>query len=705
METTIQHIELIDQYLNNLLSGEAKSSFIQKLLDDSEFNALYQEHLILIEGINRVALKQEIANAQKSYTTHKWIKISGIAIIVISTLILLYTLLNTSESENEQPLNEQNNTLIQIEMESEDVQNDTTISDSLTTTTIVSAKMDTLWNESNPRISKSFETLKKQSQIITFNTSKDTIIKCKEGTILKIKANSFVRSGSKRAVKGIIYFEVTEYYKLSDILMANLTTTSKGQQLETGGMLHIEAFQGDELVELKTNSTIDILMPTKNKKESMQLFSGVMSEKGVDWIPENDELEMIIRAEETVEVPFSLVEEVPVFPGCESVNDDQRRQCFNDGMNRFIQTNFNIDLFAQSGLTGKQRISSIFKINENGDIVFIQSRAASPELIDEANRVIALLPRMKPGKQRGRNVIVPYSIPILFQIEESTNSRIVKKVNRDTSQVTNAIIVKNVIAYDTITVPSRGLVEEIREVMHDANFNVDPTFIQQWNLFKSNNMIREIGRMSERKFLIRKQVFETNDSRFKILEDDSITRGGHVIRIPWDETKVPTTSNTIQLVPRQTFYAGKEGITAEEFENRLEDDEETKDISTRDVNNYILKTSKLGWINCDRYFNGRTKRIKYKLKIKNSDNTIVNMVFKSVNSVVPSWKSNEEYDFGMVFDDYDVVLVAIKKEEGRLFMAIVDTKIKANPTVDFDLKEVTLQEMKTEFQKLNSLFD
>jgi sulfur transfer complex TusBCD TusB component (DsrH family) len=131
----------------------------------------------------------------------------------------------------------------------------------------VSSKIDTLSNKIDSRISTGFESFKKQSQIISFDTSKDTIIKCKEGTVLKIKANSFVRSINKQPVKGIINFEVTEYYKLSDILLANLTTTSKEEQLETGGMLYIEAFQGDELLELKSNSTIDILMPTKKKKE------------------------------------------------------------------------------------------------------------------------------------------------------------------------------------------------------------------------------------------------------------------------------------------------------------------------------------------------------------------------------------------------------------------------------------------------------
>lgn len=707
METTIQHIELINQYLNNLLSSAAKLSLIQKLETDLEFNSLYQEHLILVEGINRAALKQDIANARKSYITNKWIKISGIGIIVISTLILIYTLLNPSKSENEQPLNEQNNTFIQFEKENQDAEKDTIISDSLMTDKTASSNSDTLSNKSDSRISKRFEPFKKQSQIITFDTSKDTIIKCKEGTILKIKANSFVHSGYNTPVKGIINFEVTEYYKLSDILLANLTTTSKGEQLETGGMLYIEARQGEALVELKSNSTIDILMPTKNKKESMQLFSGLQSEDGIDWIPENDELEMLIRREENVEIPFSLVEQAPVFPGCETVNESQRRQCFTDGMNRFIQRSFNADVIKQAGLTGKQRITSIFKINENGDIVFIQSRAARQELIDEANRVIALLPKMKPGKQRGRNVIVPYSIPIIIQVQDDdTISNSTRIVNRDSVNVTNIVIAGNPIMYDTIYVPSRGMVERIREIMHDADFDVNPSFIQLWNRFRNESMIREFNKSSsDRKFLIKKQVFETKESRFKILEDDSITRGGHVIRIPWDETKVPTTSNTIQIVPRQTYYAGNEALTAEEFEKRVEDDEETKGITTSDINNYLLKTSKLGWINCDRFIRGNSKRIKYKLKIKNSENTIVNLVFKSMNSVLPSWKSNEEYDFGTVFDDYEVTLVAIKKEEGRLFMDIVDTKIKAKPNVNFDLKEVTLQEMKLELQKLNSLFD
>lgn len=35
----------------------------------------------------------------------------------------------------------------------------------------------------------------------------------------------------------------------------------------------------------------------------------------------------------------------------------------------------------------------------------------------EAERIISILPKMTPGKQRDRNVGVPYSIPINFKLK------------------------------------------------------------------------------------------------------------------------------------------------------------------------------------------------------------------------------------------------------------------------------------------------
>ena len=121
---------------------------------------------------------------------------------------------------------------------------------------------------------------------------------------------------------------------------------------------------------------------------------------------------------EDVEVPFSVIENVPEYPGCEKGSNTEKRKCMSAKIAKFVQRKFNTDLAGDLGLSGKQRISVIFKINKNGDVTGVRSRAPHPRLEKEAARVINMLPKMKPGRQSGKAVIVPYSLPITFQVQD-----------------------------------------------------------------------------------------------------------------------------------------------------------------------------------------------------------------------------------------------------------------------------------------------
>ena len=121
---------------------------------------------------------------------------------------------------------------------------------------------------------------------------------------------------------------------------------------------------------------------------------------------------------EDVEVPFAIIENVPEFPGCEKGNNEAKRKCMSDKIAKFVQRKFNTELAGDLGLTGRQRISVIFKIDRSGNVTGVRARAPHPRLEKEAQRVINLLPKMKPGRQRGKAVIVPYSLPIIFQVQD-----------------------------------------------------------------------------------------------------------------------------------------------------------------------------------------------------------------------------------------------------------------------------------------------
>ncbi len=115
-----------------------------------------------------------------------------------------------------------------------------------------------------------------------------------------------------------------------------------------------------------------------------------------------------------VSVPFAVIDEVPVFPGCENAADP--RVCFNQKIQEHIRKNFNYPLAAQQG--GIQgRVSIMFTIGSDGNIRNIRKRGPHELLEQEAERIIKRLPKMTSGKQNGTAVDVPFSIPITFRIQ------------------------------------------------------------------------------------------------------------------------------------------------------------------------------------------------------------------------------------------------------------------------------------------------
>ncbi|PWK20900.1 energy transducer TonB [Xanthomarina spongicola] len=133
-------------------------------------------------------------------------------------------------------------------------------------------------------------------------------------------------------------------------------------------------------------------------------------------IVEVEEVE-VVEVEEDLEVPFAVIENVPVFPGCESGNNEAKKACMNEKISKFVAKKFDTDLAGDLGLSGVQKISVFFKIDKTGEIVDVKARAPHPRLEQEAIRVIGMLPKMKPGKQRGKAVRVPYYLPIKFQVQ------------------------------------------------------------------------------------------------------------------------------------------------------------------------------------------------------------------------------------------------------------------------------------------------
>ncbi len=130
------------------------------------------------------------------------------------------------------------------------------------------------------------------------------------------------------------------------------------------------------------------------------------------------EIEDVAEVEEEVDVdvPFAVIEDVPIFPGCEKVAKSKRRACFSEKMQKHVRKHFRYPEIAQEmGVQG--RVNVMFKIQKDGSIGGVRMRGPDKNLEKEAARIISKLPKMTPGKQRGRAVVVPFSLPITFKLQ------------------------------------------------------------------------------------------------------------------------------------------------------------------------------------------------------------------------------------------------------------------------------------------------
>ncbi|MTE26354.1 M56 family metallopeptidase [Winogradskyella ouciana] len=122
--------------------------------------------------------------------------------------------------------------------------------------------------------------------------------------------------------------------------------------------------------------------------------------------------------EENIEVPFLVIEEVPTLPKClDLTNNKERKYCLSDFVNKHVNKNFNTDL-AHGLPPGRKRVFVQFKIDKEGKVKDIIARGPSEALEVEAKRVIGMLPQFIPGRQKGKLVTVPYSLPIVFEVKD-----------------------------------------------------------------------------------------------------------------------------------------------------------------------------------------------------------------------------------------------------------------------------------------------
>lgn len=133
-----------------------------------------------------------------------------------------------------------------------------------------------------------------------------------------------------------------------------------------------------------------------------------------------------IEAQDKDEVIYTLVQNMPSYPGCEDAGSEKAKQdCTMDKIMKHVSGSliYPKDAMAE-GVEGTVFVS--FVVQRDGkvsDVGLLRGVPGGSSLDEEAIRIVENFPGFNPGLQKGEAVAVRYNLPIKFKLNDKNTEK------------------------------------------------------------------------------------------------------------------------------------------------------------------------------------------------------------------------------------------------------------------------------------------
>jgi len=128
-------------------------------------------------------------------------------------------------------------------------------------------------------------------QHYNLDATQEQVIDCDAGSTVIIPENAFTFADGSPIGDANLTIEIKEAFSYSDFISEGLFTHSKGEMLETGGMMYINATADGKEVALREGQSLEIIYPLQETKDGMELFYAENDENGnLDWSQANQNI-------------------------------------------------------------------------------------------------------------------------------------------------------------------------------------------------------------------------------------------------------------------------------------------------------------------------------------------------------------------------------------------------------------------------------
>ena len=144
-------------------------------------------------------------------------------------------------------------------------------------------------------------------------------------------------------------------------------------------------------------------------------------------------------------------------------------------------------------------------------------------------------------------------------------------------------------------------------------------------------------------------------------------------------------------------------LDKQKFEDKYSDYKKKaiQKIDRAELDFYMFSVTKLGWINCDYFWESKAEKIDFVVKTKDIKDTKVELVFKDAKSIMEGIKLNDGYVFRNVPVREKARILGISYKNGKPMMCTLETSISKNPVTLTGFKEFSMEQLSAELNKTN----
>lgn len=494
----------------------------------------------------------------------------------------------------------------------------------------------------------------------------------KEGTEVEIPENAFVfEDGS--SPKGPVKISLTEAFDFNSFMKHDLSCSSEGELLETGGMIKITAYSEGRELKIKEGQEIAITYPESQIKTGMELFYGEANEQGVsNWevagkkmdlaTPKLDEkilaeidLKSLILDLEEPKIPVFDLASVPKKPRYPSKPYKPYQPKIPKKENIFINTSFKDKIFLSQKKkdemleTEYQRRLEIYKqkrINYEEKLAAYTTKIANFDT--EIQRAELEIEKWEKQIKKAK-----YDLSYYYEkLDVYKTSKII--------YIAQKYLAKNLNDPDTYRI-----LTNYEKLLYRKDFTIDNAKAKKYYHSLYGNT----------RYFHKKYRYDYKyGNRQDVIVDESLEKQRDENR---KIRKAP------QAMISKISFAMK------------------KDKSIHDIGKYATSISSLGWINCDR-FRKVEEEDKRELALTVDSNTKMYLAFRDMNSILTPTKIGNDISFKGIPSGERVTLVGIKLENKVPYVFYQEMTVDGNEKLTPSFKASSLEEITTVFESLGS---